>query len=105
MMDIIKAREIVSTAIGEAELQKQQHLVGVSSRKIIMLPMDVVECLINSIDKFELGDLKDINGSDGVEVKIRGDGNVLWVNTVEGGCILRICKIKSIVVEDERWVK
>jgi predicted RNase H-like nuclease (RuvC/YqgF family) len=47
----------------------------------------------------------DITGSEGVEVKVRHDGTVLWVNTVEGGCVLRICKIKSIVVEDERRKK
>jgi monomeric isocitrate dehydrogenase len=44
----------------------------------------------------------DITGSDGVEIKVRNDGTVLWVNTVEGGCVLRICRIKEIVVEDER---
>lgn len=48
---------------------------------------------------------QDITGSEGVEVKVRNDGTVLWVNTIEGGCVLRICRIKEIVVEDERKVK
>jgi len=42
----------------------------------------------------------DIN-AEGVEVSIREDGRVLWVNTEEG-CVLRISKIKQIVVEDAR---
>lgn len=45
--------------------------------------------------------LKDITGAEEVEIKIRKDGNVIWVNT-EKGCILRICKIKHLSLEDER---
>jgi len=33
-----------------------------------------------------------------VEVKIRDDHKVLWVNTEEG-CVLRICGIEQILVE------
>ncbi len=36
-----------------------------------------------------------------VEVQVREDGRVLWVNTLQG-CQLRICGIKVLVVEDER---
>jgi len=38
---------------------------------------------------------------EGVEVSIREDGKVLWVNTEEG-CVLRISNIKSLVIEDLR---
>jgi hypothetical protein len=43
----------------------------------------------------------DITGADGVQVQIKDDGKVLWVNT-ENGCVLRICQIKYIEVNDER---
>lgn len=46
----------------------------------------------------------DITGDDGagVEVQIRQDGKVLWINAL-GRCVLRICKITgSITVNDER---
>lgn len=36
-----------------------------------------------------------------VEVQIRHDGNVLWVN-VGPKCVLRICRIKDLKVIDER---
>ena len=37
--------------------------------------------------------------SEGVEVSIREDGKVLWVNTEEG-CVLRISNIKDLIIED-----
>jgi len=43
----------------------------------------------------------DILGSQCVQVEIRSDGTVLWVNN-ENGCILRICQIKCIEVIDNR---
>lgn len=36
-----------------------------------------------------------------VEVTIRADGRVIWVNT-EKGCVLRICGIKHFELVDER---
>lgn len=39
--------------------------------------------------------------SDIVEIRIRNDSAVMWVNT-EYGCVLRICQIKQLVLEDER---
>jgi hypothetical protein len=43
----------------------------------------------------------DITGAALVEVKVRNDGTVLWVNT-ETGNALRICQIKKIEIFDER---
>lgn len=38
----------------------------------------------------------------GVEVMIRSDGKVLWIN-VDGKCVLRICQIEvPIEINDER---
>jgi hypothetical protein len=48
--------------------------------------------------------MKDITGADIVEVLVRNDGKVLWVN-VEGVCVLRVCQIKKIEVIDERMCK
>lgn len=36
-----------------------------------------------------------------VEVQIKDDGSVLWVN-VEGICVLRICRIGQLIIEDAR---
>lgn len=36
-----------------------------------------------------------------VEITIRGDGLVVWVN-VDGECVLRACNIKKLEVNDER---
>lgn len=37
----------------------------------------------------------------GVEVLVRNDGKVLWVN-VDGICRLRICQIPELLLNDER---
>ena len=48
-----------------------------------------------------LGAQLDITGADNVEIQIRRDSNVIWVN-VQGVCALRICQIKNLVLTDER---
>lgn len=45
-------------------------------------------------------DLSDRN----VEIRISHDGKVLWVNTAEDGCVLRICKVGALAVADDRPV-
>lgn len=45
--------------------------------------------------------MMDITGAKFVQVSIRDDGKVLWINT-ENGCVCRICGIESIVVDDNR---
>ena len=40
-------------------------------------------------------------GSQIVEISIREDGKVIWVNT-ENGCVLRICKIEKLIIVDGR---
>lgn len=42
----------------------------------------------------------DLSGGS-VEVKIRNDGKVVWVN-YQGACVLRICRIEHLEVNDER---
>jgi len=43
----------------------------------------------------------DITGAELVEIVIRDDGKVIWVNTEEG-CILRICQIENVRLYDKR---
>jgi hypothetical protein len=43
----------------------------------------------------------DITGAKAVEVRVRADGTVLWVN-VDGICALRVCQVQVLVVEDKR---
>jgi len=75
-------------------------------KRVTELEADVnVEKLRATLAESELAEkLKslDITGTEGVEVKIRHDGKVLWINTIEGGCVLRICQIKELVLEDAR---
>lgn len=40
----------------------------------------------------------DITGADLVEVLIRGDNKVVWVN-VNGECVFRVCQIKELNLE------
>ena len=44
----------------------------------------------------------DITGSEHVEIVIRDDASTIWVNTAEGHCILRICRIKNLTLHDMR---
>ena len=45
--------------------------------------------------------LLDITGADVVELVIRDDGKVVWVN-VNGICCLRVCKVERVVLDDRR---
>jgi hypothetical protein len=49
----------------------------------------------------QLGDMLDITAPKGVQVQIRADGKVLWVN-VDGKCVLRCCQIEVLDVDDAR---
>lgn len=44
----------------------------------------------------------DITAPEGtVQIQIRSDGKVLWIN-IEGKCVLRACQIERIDIIDER---
>ena len=45
-----------------------------------------------------IGAAVDITAPNVVEVKVRDDGRVLWVN-VDGICALRVCMIPHIVID------
>jgi hypothetical protein len=45
----------------------------------------------------------DITAPSDVEVKIRGDGKVVWVN-IDGICKLRACRIGKLELVDERQI-
>lgn len=63
----------------------ESETVVVESVEPIQMPMTVL----------------DITGAAHVEVRLRGDGSVMWVN-VDGICRLRICQIAELVLEDAR---
>lgn len=46
-------------------------------------------------------DMKDVTAPKVVEVVIREDGKVIWINT-EKGCVFRACRIGELFVNDER---
>ena len=43
----------------------------------------------------------DITAPDVVEMRVRFDGKVVWIN-VDGICRFRACQIKTVVIEDDR---
>jgi hypothetical protein len=45
--------------------------------------------------------MEDVIAPEVVEILIRGDGEVVWVN-VDGICKFRACQIKVLIVEDRR---
>ena len=53
------------------------------------------------MEVMQLGDMIDITAPKGVQVQIRADGKVIWVN-VDGKCILRCCQIEVLEVDDSR---
>ncbi len=46
-------------------------------------------------------DMTDVTAPDGVEIMIRHDGKVIWVN-IDGKCLLRACRIKNLTLDDQR---
>jgi hypothetical protein len=50
---------------------------------------------------FQLGDMHDVTAPEAVQVVIRRDGKVVWVN-VNGSCVFRACQIKFLEVDDMR---
>lgn len=52
----------------------------------------------------EKSTMKDITGAEEVQIVIRNDSKVIWVNT-EKGCVFRICQIKKLEVDDRRKIK
>jgi hypothetical protein len=62
---------------------------------------EIIGCASHSFaKKGESKAMLDITGAECVEVSMRRDEKVLWVNT-ENGCILRICQIKNICVDGD----
>lgn len=57
---------------------------------------EIIGCASHSSAKSEA--MLDITGAECVEVSVRRDKKVLWVNT-ENGCVLRISQIKNICVD------
>lgn len=45
-------------------------------------------------------DQLDITGAKDVQIQIRGDQRVIWVN-VDGMCRLRICQIEDLTIDDQ----
>ena len=48
------------------------------------------------------GQMLDITGSEFVHIQIRNDGKVIWVHTLEGMTILRVCQIERLEIRDDR---
>ena len=46
----------------------------------------------------------DWTGAKVCEISIREDGKIVWIN-VEGVCLLRVCRIENLVLDDRRKKK
>lgn len=60
----------------------------------------MTQTIVAGVDPLVLMDMSDITS---LEVIIKADGKVLWLNT-PGGCVFRACRIGRIMVYDERKV-
>jgi hypothetical protein len=45
--------------------------------------------------------MQDISQPKVVQIQIRSDAKVVWVN-VDGKCVLRCCQIEKLILDDER---
>lgn len=60
----------------------------------------------NKLESIRVNEMQelDLTGLSIVQITIREDGTVIWVNT-EKGCVLRICGIDSLEIIDDRRKK
>ena len=63
---------------------------------------DVIPAVRDNMSIREWHDNMDITGSNGVSIQVSNSGEVIWINTDEQGCVLRICRIKKLIVDDQR---
>lgn len=54
-----------------------------------------------SEDTYVSGQFIDITAPGVLEIKIRRDGKVVWIN-VDGICRFRACQIETLILEDDR---
>lgn len=45
--------------------------------------------------------MQDITAPDNLEIIVRADGKVIWVN-IDGRCVLRACRIRHLTLSDRR---
>ncbi len=48
--------------------------------------------------------MEDINNPKIIEILIREDGTTIWINN-EFECVFRACRIKKLIIKDERKEK
>lgn len=53
--------------------------------------------------KIEVKHMIDVTGPEHLEIVIREDGVIVWIN-IDGMCAFRACRIKELVVTDNRLV-
>ena len=54
----------------------------------------------DQISEYVLQKAFDVTAPQHVEIKVRADGQVVWVN-INGVCALRACQIQELVINDE----
>jgi len=64
---------------------------------------EILKAQIESLQQ-QLEGMKDITAPEIVQIVIRNDSKVIWINT-EKGCIFRACKIKELEIDDMRVKK
>lgn len=60
-------------------------------RKTMKLPNEIIRSYEPTMGQL------DITGAGDIEIKVRNDKKVIWVN-IDGLCVLRVCRIKGKVV-------
>ena len=45
--------------------------------------------------------MQDIGDVDTIEISIRDDGKVIWVN-IDDVCVLRVSRLRQVIIDDRR---
>lgn len=93
--EMIRVRDAVSEALQRVGLQNTQVLLCAPDQQIEAMD----EGVMNRLGWFRQP--PDFNSPEIVEMVVREDGKVAWVN-VNGKCALRASEIKNLVLMDQR---
>ncbi len=55
----------------------------------------------NKVEESSKVELQDITEPEYLEILIKEDGKVVWIN-IDGICAFRACRIKKLILNDER---
>ena len=88
-------RFVVLDKAGELVTKRTYSTAVLAKYSIDCMPVIEDEPIIKPLEMI------DITGAEYVEILIKSDGSVIWINT-DTHCVLRICQIKELRLIDQR---